>query len=182
MRRSTLLLLALLVATPPSLRAQGPPELAPGARLRITAPEITFANKVATTVAVRGDSLVVQPVDGDTTAVIAFAQIRKLEVSQGVQRQALRGFGIGLLAGGAFGAVLGFADGDDSQGFVQFSAVEKALLGGLVFGGIGGAVGLAAGSATRSERWTRVPLDRQRVGVTVTPMRSGVALRGTVRF
>ena len=67
---------------------------------------------------------------------------------------ALEGLGLGFLGGAAVGAVIGLADGDDvcdtSRGsdfcVAVFTAGEKAILLGVVFGALGGLVGLAVGA------------------------------------
>ena len=66
-------------------------------------------------------------------------------------RGALEELGIGLLSGAAMGALVGFASGDDDPGILAFTAEEKALLGGVFFGGIGGLLGLSFGAAIGSK-------------------------------
>ncbi len=79
--------------------------------------------------------------------------------------------GIGLLAGAFSGAFIGLASGDDPPGFLSFTAEEKAALGAFVFGGLGGVIGLIAGTASPGERWEEVPLDQLRV--SFGPQRDG---------
>jgi hypothetical protein len=60
---------------------------------------------------------------------------------------ALEGLGMGLLLGGLFGAVIGYASGDDQDGeILSFTAKEKAILTAICCGGIGGVGGLFVGS------------------------------------
>jgi len=62
------------------------------------------------------------------------------------RRGAVEGLGIGLVIGAVLGALVGFLQGDDpEQNFVELSAGEKAALGAIVVGAIGGLVGLALG-------------------------------------
>lgn len=73
----------------------------------------------------------------------------------------LRGAGEGILigagAGAAAGAVLGLADGDDPPCgdsewcFFNLTAGEKALVGGVLLGGLGAIVGLAVGTVMGSD-------------------------------
>jgi hypothetical protein len=60
-----------------------------------------------------------------------------------------KGLGYGLLIGGGSGALIGLLSGNDQGGFFQFSAGEKALMGGIglaIFGApIGGMWGAIAG-------------------------------------
>jgi hypothetical protein len=66
---------------------------------------------------------------------------------------ALEGLGLGFGAGALAGAVIGFADGDDvcdsSRGedfcYYDNTAGEKAVLLGVVFGALGGLIGVAVG-------------------------------------
>lgn len=87
------------------------------------------------------------PLDGTSKAT----EIRP--VLGGVQ-----GFGIGFLLGGIPGAALGYAGGDDecdenghSLCLFTFTAREKAVLGGMFWGLLGGAAGLLVG-AIRGQR------------------------------
>jgi hypothetical protein len=61
-------------------------------------------------------------------------------------RGALEGFGIGILVGGVLGAIMGYAEGDDTSGFWRESASEKATYGGIGFGLLGGIVGIIIGA------------------------------------
>jgi hypothetical protein len=68
-------------------------------------------------------------------------------------RGALEGLGIGVLIGGAAGAAIGYADGDDTcTGFCVFrtSAEEKAVVAGIALGAVVGVVGLLVGVARGS--------------------------------
>lgn len=57
---------------------------------------------------------------------------------------------IGTFSGILIGALIGLADGDDTEGWFRFTAGEKALLGGLSFGGLGAIIGLISGVASSS--------------------------------
>lgn len=59
--------------------------------------------------------------------------------------------GLGLLAGALTGALAGLADGDDTETFLQLSAEEKASIGAIFLGAIGGLVGLIIGVAVGSK-------------------------------
>jgi hypothetical protein len=60
----------------------------------------------------------------------------------------LEGLGIGLLTGALTGAAMGFADGDDPPGWFSITAGEKAAIGGLVLGGVGGLSGTFVGTVS----------------------------------
>ncbi len=74
--------------------------------------------------------------------------------------------------------MIGFADGDDDDGFVEFSREEKALFGGALLGAVGGVIGLVAGAG--QDRWITID---DRVSIIVRPVAlRRVALGGTVSF
>jgi len=79
------------------------------------------------------------------------SEVRSEEIHKIVfkgESKVLKGMGMGLLIGAGTGAVIGLASGDDQSGFFRFSAGEKALMGGIFFGGAGLLVGTVAGAAT----------------------------------
>jgi hypothetical protein len=91
---------------------------------------------------------------GRSGALIEPAGIRRVTTIDHA-RGAWEGLGFGLLAGITTGAVIGLASGDDhcsANGFClfQFSAGDKAILGGIVVGGaglvLGGLLGAVIGS------------------------------------
>ena len=57
----------------------------------------------------------------------------------------LKGFGYGLLIGGGTGAIIGFASGDDPPGLFSMSAEDKAGIGAISLGLLGGIIGSVAG-------------------------------------
>jgi hypothetical protein len=103
------------------------------------------------------------------------AAARRVAVSTGwcTGAGAVRGLVIGLLAGGAGGAVIGYANGDDDPGIVSFSAGEKAIILGVLLGGAGALIGGIAGALSPGEEWQRISLP---VDVHVRPDRTGLGL------
>jgi len=88
---------------------------------------------------------------------ISTSQIREISIKKS-GRGAWEGFGVGLLAGAAIGAVIGFASGDDPgadepglENLFAITAGEKALRSGVYLGGLGGLVGLSVGATTGSK-------------------------------
>ena len=85
---------------------------------------------------------------------ISTSQIREISVKN-KGRGAWEGFGLGLASGAALGAVIGLGSGSDpeSGGFgpPSFSAGDKALGYGIVFGGGAGLLGIPIGSSTGSK-------------------------------
>ncbi len=104
-------------------------------------------------------------------------------VSAGRRSNAGRGAGIGFLAGAVVGAALGYAAGEDCGGnrFLCLDRREMALGGGVLLGGVGTLIGLAAGAALPSERW--VPAGSSlTVGPSFSPAGRGVRLGMAVDF
>lgn len=65
---------------------------------------------------------------------------------------ALDGLGLGVVIGGLTGAVIGLASGDDDPDLLfAFKASEKAMVGGIGLGLLGGIVGLVVGGVAGSE-------------------------------
>jgi hypothetical protein len=96
---------------------------------------------------------------------------------------AAEGLGLGALIGGSIGAAAFYASGDaDCEGNTddglcfEFSAGEKAVLGGIAFGALGGIIGLVVGASRGSTtiyedgdtRVTPIAPQGSTAGVTVT--------------
>jgi hypothetical protein len=92
----------------------------------------------------------------DSGATIDLGNVDKV-TDQRMLRGALEGLGIGGGIGFGIGAVIGLASGDDEpcedrHGYcVDFTAGEKAVLGGVLLGIVGGGVGLIAGAIRGSQ-------------------------------
>jgi hypothetical protein len=164
------LLAAAMVGT--ALPAQEVSTLMPGERVRIKSTDLRGEFIVRSA---GQDSLVVGTMTSDETWTLPVESLRSVEVSGGKRSRPAaigRGAGFGALLGASVGAVLGFADGDDecAEGnwcIIQFSAADKAVMGGLAVGVLGGAVGGILGAANPGERWQRVPIRRLSAGPTV---------------
>ena len=102
---------------------------------------------------IRGELITVKPnslllLDAEGKGVsIDIADIKVIRIVK--KSKAGKGALYGLLIGGAAGALLGFASGDDESGFFTFTAEEKALMGGASWGIagliLGGIAGLTSG-------------------------------------
>jgi hypothetical protein len=115
------------------------------------------------------DGLLVLSPEGTQTSRIPMDRVREFRVLRGSKNQALMGLGVGLAGGAVVGGLIGLADGDDESGFIRFSAGEKAAMGAVAFGLIGGAAGLVIGAVSRTDRWERASLPALTPSVQVAP-------------
>jgi hypothetical protein len=193
MRRPVFVLLAALATRAPDLAAQPGPGLAPGRRVRVTAPAVDLKRWEGTVASVRGDTLVLRPiVDAwtaryrypvDTAVRVSLDAVERLEVRRSVRGRLWKGFGLGALGGAVLGAVVGLSQGKDELcdglGCIDKGAAAGALA--VVGASVGGLVGLSIAAAT-AERWQPAPLDGPRVGLGAARRGRGVALGLTMRY
>ena len=184
--RATLVAAALVVATSAPLAAQdralypkgrgeeGPVE--PGARVRVTAPDLGINKYTGVLEGVVGDTLAVD------TLRLPLASVTRFEVHSGRKSRVGRGALIGAAIGVGSGAVLGAIVESESCGLFggEPCPVEGAAKGAIILGGLGALVGTVVGALTKTDRWEAVPLGRIRV--TFTPVRNGrLAILASVR-
>jgi hypothetical protein len=173
-----LIVLAVLVAAPTQIRAQDPPPIDPGARVRVSTSSAADERIVGTLAALQSEALVVDVEGHSEPVTLPVASVTRLEVSTGRKSKTATGAGIGFGIGAAAGTVLALmfcSDPDNACGAGSF-------LGGSVLLGLPGAgVGALIGSGIKVERWETVPLDRIRVGLTSQPGRP-LALSVTLTF
>jgi hypothetical protein len=139
-------LAALVVLGREPLAAQRlPPPIAPGARVRISAPKMFDRPVIGVLGELTPDTARVNVGDGTRVAIPA-AAVEWVDRSNGTRRRA------GAITGGVIGALLVGAAviaTDDTGGFGILVAPAAALLGGAPIGAL---VGAMLGSR---ERWTR---------------------------
>ena len=138
--------------------------LAPGDRVRVSAPKVNSKPFVGIIDALDADTLFLE-----NQITLPLASVTKIEVSRGRKSKAGTGAGIGALVGAGTGAAMGFSDGDDPPLFSEgepflFSAEQKAGLGAIAGGGIGAIIGALIGANQKSDRWEEVPLEKVRAG------------------
>ena len=122
--------------------------------------------------------------DGDSISVaadslgsrFARADIESLELNAKPYGRWAEGWGIGLLVGGAVGAIWGYSKWtDDPDNW--FTHNQSALLGGIVFGVLGSTAGAVIGLGVPG-KWVHAEEWARRVSVTpVTGPRTGLAVR-----
>lgn len=83
----------------------------------------------------------------DGLVVITAADIAKIKLRR--KGSVTRGALMGLAAGGALGAITGYADGDDTGGFFSLSKETKAAVLGTFFGLCGTVIGAVIGTSRK---------------------------------
>jgi len=160
---AVLLLLLTVLTLPAQAGAQSNAELPTGTRIRVT--PLTGQSLKGTFQGSGPEGLSLSDQAG-SLRVLANASIQRLDMSAGKNRRkaALIGGAVGLVAGVLIGAATSgdcAGDCDDPYGVGGSSPVESvavgtgALLGGVVFGGLGAGIG---GLFFAPERWVRVEL------------------------
>ncbi len=120
------------------------------------------------------DTLRIRAESSDAELAIPRSSIAQVWMVEGKKGNFWPGFGLGLIAGGVIGGVIGSTQefciiwsgcGQSAAGIgVLIGAPAGALLGGVV------------GLLIRSDRWEEVPLDRVHVGVVPQPDGLGIGL------
>lgn len=150
-------LVACAVVVAPAVEAQNQ-AVAPGARVRVTAPAKGLERHVTTVENVRGDSIVVGFGGGWQT--IALRDMTSLDVSMGRESRFFADAGIGLavgvLAGGLVGAV-GYQECTDCI-LAPANRAQSAALGAILAGTVGLVAGAIVGVFHRPDRWRRYEL------------------------
>ena len=161
-----------------------PPDADPlptGQLIRVVSRETELAGQLLTgrLLAIDDETLLVKVTGRAAPLRLRRSAVEKLDVSRGKRSRAGEGALIGGVALGIPVAVLGgLAAGAVPGGSCQPDCLPSGLVGGLVLGvAIGAPIGALIGSASRSERWERVPFS-----VAVTPQRRGARAALTLRF
>jgi hypothetical protein len=153
-----LLAFALL---PSSLVAQGGcPALQAGSTVRLYAPAAaTYI--LPQPVRPTDSAIILPPVGRAVPAPLPCADLQRVQLRTDASRgrSALRGAGIGLLAGAVLGAGLFYATyTEDDSGWDIIDRDEAALIGAVFGGGTGGVIGGVAGYLTAPSEWRDVPV------------------------
>ena len=108
-----------------------------------------------------GDTVRILIDGGDSAVAFPYQTIAQLDTSAGRQSHALMGAGIGGLVGAGTGVILGFASGDDPQGWFALwshTAKEKARINGIGFGALGLIIGAVVGANIVTEHWRQIEI------------------------
>ncbi len=165
------ILLVLSGATFGDLFGQEEPLVAPGDKVRVSAPAVVEKRMVCTVESLKPDTLALTVEGRDELLALPIAHVTKLEVGRGQKSNAGKGALIGLGVGVVVGVTLGFAacagetgspcTNDVGEGSPAGFAAVLGATGAVLGTGIGALIGLAA----RTDRWETVPLDQIRVSL-----------------
>jgi uncharacterized protein YcfJ len=165
------------LAWPALAAADGPREVEPGARIRLTAPSVARKILVGTLIADDGESIVVRVGGRTERIVVPRDAVTRMEVQRLPSRRG-KGAAVGLFTGALVGGVLGYALGDDcSKTWLCLFPPATAMKAGIVIGAPLGA--LVGAGAVRGAVWQEVSSGRPRVAVTPF-MGRGHRMGGTV--
>lgn len=178
-----LALLALLIGLPNALTAQAAGPVHEGDRVRV---RYGSERGVFRVVQLEAEGLVLRRSEASEPMHLPYDRVRELEIDRGPRSRgsgALRGLLWGGLGGVVGGGVIGFVSGDDecdpgSWCILEFTAGEKAAIGAVMLGGIGGASGIVIGALLPGRHWESVAVPIE-VGAEPSPS-GGLVLR--VRF
>jgi hypothetical protein len=183
MRRLLAVLLIVIVCRP--LAAQSVSSrntLSPGARVRVTLPDME--PREAVVVSRTPDTLVVRWRDFSNDDAVPFAAIAQLEVNAAGRHSVLKGATLGLLAGGAIGAIVGAAAPDSRAGSGDTIDLGEGFETAVGAAG-GAAIGLVIGTLvglSRSADWRAVSAEPGRLGVAIARGGQGTRLLASLRF
>jgi len=94
--------------------------------------------------AISGNVLILLNMSGKDTSHVQLIDVRHIHVEK--RSKFLKGLGQGFLFGGSTGAIIGLASGNDTDGFIRFTAAEKAVIIGTTLGAVGAAIGGVGGA------------------------------------
>lgn len=130
------------------------------------------------------DSVTIRSEAGDRR--LARADLRGLRVYEGRERKWAQGWGIGLVSGGAVGALIGAtspAPADDPNcDFICPTREGDAVIGGVALGLAGSVVGALIGAATQGQHWSRINGFAERTSVQVAPRMGALAVQARISF
>jgi hypothetical protein len=162
----------LLILLLPTIAMAQQPRVAPGQRVRVTAPDVGLTRAPATLEAIDGGELVLRT---DATRRVPLASVARLEMYAGRRSHWLLGAGIGFVAGAGATYLVLNPPGSSSTALCDQSANQDAIgtgecLGLTALGGVAGAgLGALVGLFLKSDKWTDVPREGWRLSVVPQP-------------
>jgi hypothetical protein len=188
LRRFLVVGLIAVVVGVSAAQADEPGPVAPGPRVRLTAPSVSGKSLVGTLVGLDEATLMLQRQGAKETLQVPRRAITRVEVSQHRSRKG-KGAGIGALVGLGAAVAIGLGAGDlcgPIQGDDLVARLERnfchgkgetAAVVGILTVPAGALLGLAVAPG---EKWVASTPDRLRV--SVVPVRSGAGLTVSLRF
>lgn len=169
-------LFAVWVQVVPAEAVAQQPQVGPGTRVRVTAPELDGSRLVGTVKELGDGRLMLEVEDQAASVELPLASISKLEVSLGMssrQSRMWKGAGIGFLCGGLVTVMVFLATYDTDDNIFQGAGKLYAGAGaGAVVALPCAVLGGVIGAATAGERWKVVePIDE--LGISVQPTAHG---------
>lgn len=158
-----------------------------GARVRVSAPALGGAPRLARVVSSTADTVVLKPSDArDFTVAVPLAEIDRVEVSAGHRPRKARFALIGFVTGTVVGGILGSASYSDPcvkdpaicAGWFHETRQSDAISGAFVGGVLGTVGGAVLGQLWQREVWTALPRGRT-VRMRLAPEQRRLASRNS---
>lgn len=148
-----------LILAAVALSSLGSPQAAtaqlplPGTRVRVVDAVTLVPVMTGELVSTAGDTVIVKTLGQVPTPFVVGPQYQ-LQVSVGTHRKTGTGIGLGLLIGGAAGALIGLATYQECDGnCFDFGPGPNAVAGAVLGGLLGMVIGGTSGANTKSDRW-----------------------------
>ena len=180
MRRTLLLLVTLLAATPCAGAEQHPGPVAPGTPVRVSSPALPSSPLQGDVVAIGTGALTFRPLERESVLTVQAERIARLEVRGRPRGHAGTGAVIGGAMFGLMGIMLGvavssdsFLGGGNSAGENTAGTVMLGVLGGVAGAGAGALIG----SAVITPHW--IALTPEQMRATFAPAADSSATPAT---
>jgi hypothetical protein len=183
--RSAVALFTLAACSAWSAVAETAPSSLLGERVRITTEgRGTFGSHLEGRVLrVGSEGIVVQSSSpGSFPQSVALRDLWRLDVHTGRRRAIKEGLLTGAVLLGLTGAAVGATHADYLCECDSGNALSLALSLGAVSALIGGGIGAGVGTLVKKDEWKRVEPSRIADGLSLQPVRRGVAVAYTIRF
>jgi hypothetical protein len=180
------LAVAITLTVPVDTLAQQATFLAPGTRVRVSAPAVAGKRLEGTVARLDADTMVVRSDGWGADLAVPLGSVTALDVSGGRKSRALKFGGIGAAIGAVVGTFLMIVDEGTSAPDVDITDDEAPVewVAGpvwqkvrypVVSAAAGFGIGAIIGAAFPGERWEAVPLEGLRISVAPLPAK-GVVL------